>query len=150
MKFSASALLISAALATIASAVPLVAQVQANANTHIIAKRCADCTHTDGVALDIIVKASADHYSSIAQTRLNTLMAEIETAKVTSGTQDLPQEKAMLNVAIQTKATVASDTSLDVAWSKKEEIEKKMVELDAMITKLILERIQANINAELL
>ncbi|KAG0271168.1 hypothetical protein BGZ95_001060 [Linnemannia exigua] len=116
----------------------------------------------------LIVKASADHYSTIAHARLDNLMSEIQTAKVTSGAQDLPQEKAALSVAVQTKideakkacspdvlapaikATVAADANLDIPWSKKEEIEKKMAELDAKITQLMLERIQANINAELL
>ncbi|KAF9124494.1 hypothetical protein BGX30_000917 [Mortierella sp. GBA39] len=172
MKFTAATLLISAALAAVASAAPLANSVnilQGTATaTHTIVKRCGDCTHNDGLALDIIVKASADHYSTIAHTRLDNLMAEIQTAKVTSGAQDLPQEKAALNVAVQLKideakkacspevlapaimATVTSDANLDVAWSKKEEIEKKMAELDVKITRLMLERIQANINAELL
>ncbi|KAF9546303.1 hypothetical protein EC957_009917 [Mortierella hygrophila] len=172
MKFTAATLLISAALAAVASAAPLANSVdilQGTATaTHTIVKRCGDCTHNDGLALDIIVKASADHYSTIAHTRLDNLMAEIQTAKVTSGAQDLPQEKAALNVAVQLKideakkacspevlapaimATVSSDANLDVAWSKKEEIEKKMAELDVKITQLVLERIQANINAELL
>lgn len=178
MKFTAATLLISAALATVASAAPLVnnspltnnADVLQGAVTasHTIVKRCGDCTHNDGLALDIIVKASADHYSTIAHARLDNLMAEIQTAKVTSGAQDLPQEKAALSVAVQTKiddakkacspevlapaikASVAGDANLDVAWSKKEEIEKKMAELDAKITQLMLERIQTSINAELL
>ncbi|KAG0299799.1 hypothetical protein BGZ97_003539 [Linnemannia gamsii] len=172
MKFTAATLLISAALAAVASAAPVVNNVDVLQGTvtasHTIVKRCSDCTHNDGLALDIIVKASADHYSTIAHTRLDNLMAEIQTAKVTSGTQDLPQEKAALSVAVQTKideakkacspevlapaikATVTGDANLDVPWSKKEEIEKKMAELDAKITQLMLERIQANINAELL
>ncbi|KAF9103750.1 hypothetical protein BGX27_010391 [Mortierella sp. AM989] len=169
MKISTSALLVSAALATIASAIPLDVHAKAKVDARLLTKRCVDCTNTDGAALDIIIQASAVHYSSIAQQRLNGLMTTIETsAKVTSGTQDMQQEKNLLNVAVQAnveqakeactpealapviKATVASDASLDVAWSKKEEIEKKMVELDAMITKLMLERIQANINAEIL
>ncbi|KAF9281409.1 hypothetical protein BGZ88_011629 [Linnemannia elongata] len=172
MKFTAATLLISAALAAVASAAPLADNVDILQGTvtatHTIAKRCSDCTHNDGLALDIIVKASADHYSTIAHTRLDNLMAEIQTAKVTSGAQDLPQEKAALSVAVQSKideakkacspevlapaikATVTSDANLDVAWSKKEEIEKKMADLDAKITQLMLERIQANINAELL
>ncbi|KAG0021469.1 hypothetical protein BGZ80_002324 [Entomortierella chlamydospora] len=56
----------------------------------------------------------------------------------------------MATLAPIIKASVASDSNLDVARSKKEEIKKKMVKLDAIITKLMLERIQANINAELL
>ncbi|KAF9435338.1 hypothetical protein BGZ76_006489 [Entomortierella beljakovae] len=169
MKFSTSALLISAALATIASAAPLTADAQVNVKTGpVLSKRCMDCTHTDGIALDIIVKASADHYSTIAQAHLNNLMTDMEAAKVTSGAENLPEEKALLNVAVQAKidqakeactpealapiikATVSSDANLDVAWSKEEEIKNKMAELDLMITKLMLERIQVNIDAELL
>lgn len=168
MKFTACTLLISAALATIASAAPLNSQenTQIDATTRILSKRCADCTHTDGLALDLIVKASADHYSTIAHNHLDNLMVEINTAKVTSGTQELPQEKAALTVAVQVKideakkacspealapaikATVTSNANMDVAWSKKEEIEKKMAELDILITNLVLDRIQANVNAE--
>ncbi|KAG0363959.1 hypothetical protein BGX24_004811, partial [Mortierella sp. AD032] len=170
MKFTAASLLISAALAAVASAAPLANKIDILDGTsvnHNIVKRCGDCTHNDGLALDIIVKASADHYSTIAHARLDNLMSEIQTAKVTSGAQDLPQEKAALSVAVQTKideakkacssdalapaikATVAADANLDIPWSKKEEIEKKMAELDIKITQLMLERIQANINAEL-
>ncbi|KAG0300114.1 hypothetical protein BGZ98_009436 [Dissophora globulifera] len=170
MKFTSSILLISAALGAVASAVPLVAQTTATVgrNTHVVVKRCTECTHNDNIALDLIVKASADHYSSIAHARLNNLMTEIEAAKVTSDNQNMPQEKAALSVTVQTKideakkacepealapvikASVTSNANLDIAWSKKEEIEKKMAELDLMITKLMLERIQANINAEML
>ncbi|GJJ72804.1 hypothetical protein EMPS_05162 [Entomortierella parvispora] len=168
MKFSSCTLLISAALATLASAAPLISQdvTQVDATAHVLTKRCADCTHTDGLALDLIVKASADHYSAIAQNHLDNLMVEIDTAKVTSGTQDLPQEKAALTVAVQgkideakkacspevlapaIKATVTSNSNMDVPWSKKEEIENKMAELDILITNMVLDRIQANVNAE--
>ncbi|KFH64851.1 hypothetical protein MVEG_09580 [Podila verticillata NRRL 6337] len=170
MKFSTSILLISAALA-VTSAAPLVNlnNINANVATNGLAKRsCADCTHADGAALDIIIKASADHYADIAHARLDGLMNEINTAKVTSGTQDLPKEKALLTITIQNKideakkacssqelepvikASVTADANLDIPWSKKEEVEKKMAELDLKITKLVLDRIQANINAELL
>ncbi|KAF9302657.1 hypothetical protein BGZ74_005034 [Mortierella antarctica] len=163
MKFTSSILMISAALA-LASAAPLVHI--ADPIGQVLTKRCADCTNKDAVALEIIVQASADHYSNIAHVRLDNLMSEIQTAKVTSGSQDLPQEKAALTVTVQTKieeakkactpealapaikATVAANANMDVPWSKKEEIEKKMVELDVMITKLMLDRIQANIDAE--
>ncbi|KAF9335033.1 hypothetical protein BG006_001022 [Podila minutissima] len=163
MKFISSILMISAALA-LASAAPL-AHI-ADPIGQVLTKRCADCTNKDAVALEIIVQASADHYSNIAHVRLDNLMNEIQTAKVTSGSQDLPQEKAALTVTVQTKieeakkactpealasaikATVAANANMDVPWSKKEEIEKKMVELDIMITKLMLDRIQANIDAE--
>ena len=168
MKFTTCTLLISAALATLASAAPLISQdnTLVDATAHILAKRCADCTHTDGLALDLIVKASADHYSTIAHNHLDNLMVEIDTAKVTSGAQELPQEKAALTVAVQVKideakkacspealapaikATVTSNANMDVPWSKKEEIEKKMAELDILITNLVLDRIQANVNAE--
>ncbi|KAG0081262.1 hypothetical protein BGZ93_002747 [Podila epicladia] len=170
MKFSASILLISAAL-TVTSAAPLLPLNNINANAAIndLAKRsCADCTYKDGAALDIIIKASANHYADIAHTRLDILMAEINTAKVTSGTQELPKEKTLLTFTIQSKideakractsqelepvikASITADASLNIPWSNKEEVEKKMVELDLKITKLVLDRIQANINAEML
>lgn len=169
MKFTSSILLISAALATLASAAPLIVSdihVNSDSTGPVLAKRCVDCTDKDAIALDIIVKASADHYSNIAHVRLDNLLSEIQTAKVTSGAQDLPQEKAALTIAVQTKideakkacapealapaikATVTANANLDVPWSKKEEIEKKMVDLDIMITKLMLDRIQDSINAE--
>ncbi|KAG0009231.1 hypothetical protein BGZ82_004151, partial [Podila clonocystis] len=169
MKFSASILLISAALA-ITSAAPLLSQnINANAATNGVTKRsCADCTYKDGAALDIIIKASADHYADIAHARLDGLMDEINSAKVTSGTQELPKEKVLLTVTIQNKIdeakkactsqelepvikeSVAADDSFNIPWSNKEEVEKKMAELDLKITKLVLDRIQANINAEVL
>ncbi|KAF9581555.1 hypothetical protein BGW38_001384 [Lunasporangiospora selenospora] len=170
MKFNTCTLLISAALTAVASAVPLVPQPLnvVEPATHILTRRCVDCTQKDTVALNLIVKASADHYSAIAHEHLNNLMVDFSAASVTSGAQDLPQEKAALSVAVQTKideakracspealeseikVTVTSDSSMDIPWSKKDEIEKKMVELDAKITKLILERIEAQVNAELL
>lgn len=143
--------------------------INANVATNGLTKRsCADCTHADGAALNIIIKTSADHYADIAHARLDGLMNEINSAKVTSGTQELPKEKALLTITIQNrideakkacssqelepviKASVAADANLDIPWSKKEEVEKKMAELDLKITKLMLDRIQANINAELL
>ncbi|KAF9122770.1 hypothetical protein BGW39_009497, partial [Mortierella sp. 14UC] len=73
-------LLISVAIASVASAIPLNAQgsgnvnvpntAQANANTYFdrlpLHKRCGDCTHKDTAALNVIIKASADHYADIA------------------------------------------------------------------------------------
>ncbi|KAF8926514.1 hypothetical protein BGZ47_002682 [Haplosporangium gracile] len=103
-----------------------------------------------------------------------TLLMSAALATVASATplvnkaDDLPQEKVALSVAVQTKideakkacspevlapaikATVISDANLDVAWSRKEEIEKMMVELGVKITQLMLERMQPNINAEFL
>ncbi|KAG0020692.1 hypothetical protein BGZ81_009232 [Podila clonocystis] len=166
MKFTSSIILISAALA-MASAAPL-AVPEANVinPSHVLTKRCADCTNKDAAALDIIVQASANHYSNIAHVRLDNLLSEIQTAKVTSGSQDLHQEKAALTVTVQNKideakeacapealapairATVTANSNMDVAWSKKEEIEKNMVELDIMITRLMLDRMQAKIDAE--
>ncbi|KAG0300508.1 hypothetical protein BGZ99_003767, partial [Dissophora globulifera] len=88
--------------------------------------------------------------------------------KVTSGAESLPKEEAALTITIKAnidkakkecssealeaviKASVAADSNMDIPWSKKEEVEKKMVELDAKITALILERIHANVNAETL
>ncbi|KAG0312575.1 hypothetical protein BGZ97_011069 [Linnemannia gamsii] len=185
MKFTSSILLISAAIASVATAAPLAGQatgtvnvpntVQGNTNayfasTPLTKRACDDCTHKDGAALDVIIKASADHYANIAHARLDNLMREISTAKVTSGTEELPKEKALLTFAVQSKiedakkactseelvpaikAAVAADANLDVAWSKQEdkELEKKMAALDVKISKLVLDRIQANVNAELL
>ncbi|KAG0084018.1 hypothetical protein BGZ92_010254, partial [Podila epicladia] len=129
MKFASSILMISAALA-LASAAPLTRT--ADPIGQVLTKRCADCTHKDAAALDIIVQASADHYSNIAHVRLDGLMSEIQSAKVTSGSQDLPQEKAALTITVQTKieeakkacapealapairATVTADANMDV------------------------------------
>ncbi|KAF9571006.1 hypothetical protein EC968_001091 [Mortierella alpina] len=169
MKFSASALLISAALAVIATAAPLSEALNDPlATTQILSKRCAECTQVDGVALDFIVKESANHYSNIAQARLDNLLSDIKAAKVTSGAEELPQEKEMLSTTVQIqiegakrdcapealapaiKDVVTSQATFDIPWSKKEEIEKKLAELDVAITKLMLERMQNRINAELL
>ncbi|GJJ70871.1 hypothetical protein EMPS_03221 [Entomortierella parvispora] len=175
MKFT-SILLISAALAVVANAAPLSTKSPVTidatrkgisvALAPLISKRCDDCTNQDGVALDLIVKTSADHYSVIAHSRLDGLMNEIQTAKVTSGTEDMPKEKKLLTVTIQTqideakkacspealqsviKATVTSDSNFDIPWSKEEEVEKKMADLDMAITKAVLDRIQATVNAE--
>ncbi|KAG0279442.1 hypothetical protein BGZ95_001208 [Linnemannia exigua] len=121
MKFTSSILLISAAIASVASAIPLSAQgsgnanllngVHGNANTNTnayfartpLAKRCGDCTHKDTTALNVIIKASADHYADIAHVRLDNLMREIATAKVTSGAEELPKEKALLTITVQSK-----------------------------------------------
>ncbi|KAF9548251.1 hypothetical protein EC957_007020 [Mortierella hygrophila] len=185
MKFTSSILLISAAIASVAIAAPLTGQASVNLNspnnvhanadanlsrTSLTKRACGDCTHKDGAALDVIIKASADHYADIAHAHLDNLMREIATAKVTSGAEELPKEKALLTITVQSKiddakkactseelvpaikAAVAEDASLDVAWSKQEEkeLENKMVELDVKITKLVLDRIQAKVNAELL
>ncbi|KAF9149012.1 hypothetical protein BG015_009215 [Linnemannia schmuckeri] len=182
MKFTSSILLISAAIASVASAIPLAGQatgkvnvhntVQGNANAYFaripLTKRCNDCTHKDGAALNAIIKASADHYADIAQARLDNLMNEIATAKVTSGTEELPREKALLTDTVQInidnakkactpeelvpaiKSAVEADDNLNIAWSKQEdqELKKKMAELEVMIMKMVLDRIQANIDAE--
>ncbi|KAF9955460.1 hypothetical protein BGZ72_003725 [Mortierella alpina] len=197
MKFPITVLLVSAALATIASAAPLgqvlnspiasaaplgqvlnnpiasaapLGQVLNNpiATTQALTKRCANCDKKDVLALNLMVKASADHYSAIAHDRLENLLSEIKTAKVTSGSVELPTEKQMLSAAVQIKIdaakkdcesealvpaikdVVTTQAVFDIHWSQKAEIENKMAELDLAITKLILERIQNNINAELL
>ncbi|KAG9072695.1 hypothetical protein KI688_000469 [Linnemannia hyalina] len=184
MKFTSSILLISAAIASVASAIPITGQatgnvgapntVQVTANANFartpLTKLCGDCTEKDGAALEVIIKASADHYADIAHARLDNLMNEIATAKVTSGAEELPKEKALLTITVQSnidnakkactseelvpaiKSAVEADANLDVAWSKQEdqELKKKMAELEVKITQLVLDRIQANINAELL
>jgi hypothetical protein len=170
MKLTTTALLISAALAAVTSGAPLVMREPSlpgtNVNSHVIAKRCTECTPKDNIALDLIVKTSADHYSTIAQTRLNSLMTEIESASVTAGGQELPREKAVLSVTVRSKIeeakkacapevlapkikeTIVTDASLDIPWSKQDAIQQKMVELDLMLTRLMLDRIQASIDAE--
>ncbi|KAG0288415.1 hypothetical protein BGZ96_007824 [Linnemannia gamsii] len=185
MKFASSILLISVAIASVATAIPLTGQatgdaifpnaVQGNAyaylaRTPLTKRACSGCTHKDSAALDVIIKASADHYADIAHARLDNLMREFATAKVTSGAEDLPREKALLTTAVQTninnakkactskelvpaiKAAVAADANLDVPWSKQEDqkLKNKVAELEVKITQLVLDRIQANINAELL
>jgi hypothetical protein len=136
-------------------------------NTDII-KRCSDCTSKDEEALSLVVDASAKHYSKIAHVRLDNLWREIRGVKVTNGDKDLPKERAALTIAIKTnidkakkdcssealapiiKATVTSDPTLDIPWSKKEEAEKKLVDLDIKLTKVVLDRVHGIINAELL
>lgn len=185
MRFTFSILLISVAIASVTTAIPLTSQAtgdvdfsnapEGNAHAYFarapFTKRaCSGCAHKDGAALDVIIKAAADHYADIAHARLDNLMRDIATAKVTSGTEALPKEKALLTITVQSnidnakkactskelvpmiKAAVAADANLDVAWSKQEdqELKKKVAELEVKITQLVLDRIQANINAELL
>ncbi|KAF9968347.1 hypothetical protein BGZ70_004744 [Mortierella alpina] len=169
MKLSASVLLISAALATIASAAPLLGQNLKSpvAVTPILSKRCNDCTHVDGLARDLIIRESATHYSNIAYIHLDGLSNEIQAAKVTSGAEDLPREKEMLSSTVQIRIddakrdcapealaqaienVVTSQATFDIPWSNTVEIEKKMAELDVAITQLMLERIQNRMDAEL-
>ncbi|KAF9430126.1 hypothetical protein BGZ94_008232 [Podila epigama] len=165
MKFSS--IIISAALATIAAAAsPL--PVGDILGDNSLLKRCAECTSADQHALDVIISASADHYSKIAHVRLDNLLKEMDTASVTSGNQDLPKEKALLALAVKInidqakkacdsetlapliKASINSDSNLDIPWSNKNEVEEKMVVLDVLITNIVLDRIQANVNAEIL
>ncbi|KAF9420291.1 hypothetical protein BGZ94_009170 [Podila epigama] len=171
MKFSALTVLISFALAVVASAAPLLETANANVNvfSNSIAKRnCAECTQSDVTALDLILKASADHYADIARIHLDGLMQDINSAKVTSGEQDLPKEKALLSAAVQAKidaakkacsseellpaikVSVNADTNLNIPWSNKDQVDKKLADLDVKITKILLDRIQTNINAEIL
>ncbi|KAF9141230.1 hypothetical protein BGX30_005240 [Mortierella sp. GBA39] len=118
MKFTSSILLISAAIASVAIAAPLTGQASVTVNapnnfhgnadanlsrTSLTKRACGDCTHKDGAALDVIIKASADHYADIAHVRLDNLMREIATAKVTSGAEELPKEKALLTITVQSK-----------------------------------------------
>ncbi|KAG0246870.1 hypothetical protein BGX31_006934 [Mortierella sp. GBA43] len=136
-------------------------------NTDIV-KRCSDCTSKDEEALSLVVDASAKHYSKIAHVRLDNLWREIKGVKVTNGDKDLPKERAALTITIKTnidkakkdcssealapiiKATVTSDPTLDIPWSKKEEAEKKLVDLDIKLTKVVLDHVHGIINAELL
>ncbi|KAG0359983.1 hypothetical protein BG005_011753 [Podila minutissima] len=166
MKFSISSLLISAAIAAVASADPAsFAHVDVTAN---ILGNCADCTQADLHALDVIISASANHYSKIAHVRLDNLMKEMSAASVTDGTEELPKEKALLMVAVQAKindakiacmpqalapaimTTIEAHADLHVPWSQKDQVEKKMADLNLLITDLVLDLIQVDINAELL
>ncbi|KAF9352204.1 hypothetical protein BGX26_009927 [Mortierella sp. AD094] len=92
----------------------------------------------------------------------------MKAAQVTSGPEDLPKEKALLDVAVKAKidqakkdcspealeplikATIKAETGSDNEWADKEEAEKKLLDLDIKLMKLIQDRIQVNINAELL
>ncbi|KAG9326516.1 hypothetical protein KVV02_007665 [Mortierella alpina] len=165
MKFSASVLLISAALATIASAAPLVGIVDI-ITAPTAPSLCSECTIQDQSALNAIVQASADHYADIAQARLDGLMREMETAKVTSGSKDLPKERATLTITVQSRIddakkacasdvlvpaildAVTNDDSLSIPWSKSEQAERKMEALNAVIEKMILDLIQKHVSAE--
>ncbi|KAI7819143.1 hypothetical protein BC939DRAFT_460873 [Gamsiella multidivaricata] len=176
MKFSTCALLISAAIATVASAAPMAARVPTHTGTRtkanigsssVIAKRhCGECSHKDQEALDLIIDVSAKHYANIAQTRLDDLVRDLTTSRVTSSTKGLGKKKSVLDTTIQSniekakedcssealarviKTTVTSDADMDIPWSKEEEVEKIMMELDSKITQVMLEHIQTNINAE--
>ncbi|KAI8603101.1 hypothetical protein EDD21DRAFT_370034 [Dissophora ornata] len=170
MKFSYSILLISVAIAAIASAAPMPAHESANTITEIssISKRCAECTPKDGAALDLVANDSAKHYAKIFQVRLDGLMRKMEATQVTSGAVALPNAKAALTISVKSKiekakkdctsealapaikAAMTSDMNMDIPWSNKEEVGKKMVDLNALITAIILERIRANVNAETL
>ncbi|KAG0208459.1 hypothetical protein BGX28_000597 [Mortierella sp. GBA30] len=169
MKFSPSIILISAAIAAIASAAPLVGQSAASVDVAIfptMSNACADCTSKDQSALNIIVKTSADHYANIAQGQLDNLMREFEAAKVTNGSEDLPSEQKTLTVTVQSTideakqacapealapvilAIVTADPNLNIPWSKQDLAESKMAALDIAITKMILHRMQAILNAQ--
>ncbi|KAF9388868.1 hypothetical protein CPB97_000234 [Podila verticillata] len=167
MKFSFSSLLISAAIATVASTAPS-SDTHVDVTDNILTNSCAECTQADSHALDVIITASANHFSKIAHVRLDNLMKEMSLASVTSGAEELPEEKALLMVAVQTKindakiasmphalapaikATVEANANLNIPWSQKDQVERKMVDLNLLITNLVLDRIQADINAELL
>ncbi|KAF9286050.1 hypothetical protein BGZ68_003285 [Mortierella alpina] len=164
MKF-ASILLISAALATIASAAPLAGIVDIS-TAPTASSLCSECTSLDQSALNAIVKALAEHYADIAQARLDDLMREVETAKVTSGSTELPKEKATLTITVQSRiddakkacasdalapsilTAVTDDENLKIPWSQSDQVEKKMEDLNATIEKIILDRIEAYMNAE--
>ncbi|KAF9115352.1 hypothetical protein BGX27_008121 [Mortierella sp. AM989] len=164
MKFTKSILLISAAVATIASANPLVDRALVDSGVSTFIQR-----RSDTPALDALVKIYSDHYSDIALVHLNILSDEMEAAKVTSGTEELPEEKALLTAAVNAKidqakedcspdvlgplieATIRAETgSDDVQWANKEEAERKLLDIDAKVAELVVNRIQVNINAELL
>ncbi|KAF9379154.1 hypothetical protein CPC16_010902 [Podila verticillata] len=167
MKLSISSLLISAAIATVAFATPS-SDTHVDVTANVLNNHCAECTQADSHALDVIVTASASHFSKIAHVRLDNLMAEMSLASVTSGAEEMPKEKALLMVAVQTKindakiasmphalapaikATVEANADLNIPWSQKDQVEKKMIDLNLLITNLVLDRIQAVINAELL
>ncbi|KAI1313872.1 hypothetical protein EDD11_002443 [Mortierella claussenii] len=92
MKFSTSIPLISAALASIASVAP----VMDKSSSHIMAvaalssnvvKRCAECTHQNSAALNLVVKPFADRYANNANVHLHNLMRELATASITVETE---------------------------------------------------------------
>ncbi|KAG0074300.1 hypothetical protein BGZ92_003443, partial [Podila epicladia] len=166
MKLSISSLFISAAIAAVASTAPASdSHVDITAN---ILGNCAGCTQADSNALDVIISASANHYSKIAHVRLDNLMKEMSTASVADGTEELPKEKALLMVAVQTKindakiacmphalepaikTAIEAHADLHIPWSQKDQVEEKMADLNLLITDLVLDRIQVDINAELL
>ncbi|KAF8926288.1 hypothetical protein EDD21DRAFT_185690 [Dissophora ornata] len=166
MKFISSILMISAAIATVATAAPLASRESiTNANIPSnLSKRCTGCTHEDGVARDLFVSASANLYAGIARDRLDLLKLKIEAAKVPSGVEALPRE-AMLMVTVKStidKAkqdctsealapvimeTIAEDPSMDFTWSNKKEVEKRMTDINAKITDIVIKRLQFNVNA---
>ncbi|KAF9148918.1 hypothetical protein BGX21_006205 [Mortierella sp. AD011] len=89
-------------------------------------------------------------------------------AKVTCGSEDLPIEDILLNIAVKAKvnqakkdcspevleplatATIEAKTGLNDKWTRNEETKRKLSDLDVKFTKLIQDRIQINVNAGLL
>ncbi|KAG0004506.1 hypothetical protein BGZ79_009039 [Entomortierella chlamydospora] len=139
MKIAKSTLLISIMIATNASAVPL--------TPNLLSRR------GDNPIVNAIVKVTAGHCFDIANPR----------------SPELPKEKALLDVAIKAKidqakkdcslealeplikATIEAETDSDDKWADNEETKKKkLLDLNVKIANLILDRIQANVNAELL
>src|SRR5688572_26505700 len=105
MKYNISLLLISAAIAMVANGAPTISinQPPFDNTFNLFNKRCAECTHIDRSALDSIATTSAYHYAEIAHSRLDSLMEEINTVKVSSGYTDLPHEKSLLIEIIKVK-----------------------------------------------
>ncbi|KAG0013429.1 hypothetical protein BGZ80_011079 [Entomortierella chlamydospora] len=163
MKFDKTILLISIAIATVVSANPLEpASVGAAVTANPLSRR------DDDPILHAIVKLTTGHYPDIANLGLDGLLGDMKAAKVTSGSEELPKERDLLNIAVKAKidqakkdcsresleplarATIGAETDSDNKWADNEETKRKLLGLDAKLVKLIQDRIQVNINAELL
>ncbi|KAF9404679.1 hypothetical protein BGZ76_006851, partial [Entomortierella beljakovae] len=166
MKFTKSILLATAAMAAIASAAPLVNQTPNDVNTVVTTNALGK--RDDTAAINAIVQISANHYADIAKINLDNLLNDIDAAKVTSGKDELPNEKTLLSLAVKAniekakqdcsaeslkpliKATVKAETGSDSQWEDKDKATKLLVDIDVKITEILNQCLKVNINADVL
>ncbi|KAF9366025.1 hypothetical protein BGX34_006735 [Mortierella sp. NVP85] len=159
MKFTSSILLISAAIAAVVSAAPLPSDT---IDVTLENSKVADLDVLGGYLSGL--KARNDRLADLTICYVISRLSR----SPTSGKKNLPKEKAALTLIVKTKidkakkgysseslapiikAIVTSDASLDIPWSKKDEAEKKGVELDAKVTDIVLNLLEQAIGAELL
>ncbi|KAF9153260.1 hypothetical protein BGX21_003814 [Mortierella sp. AD011] len=150
MKLDKTIPLIPIAVATVVPADPL---EPANVGAAVVANPLS--RRDDNPTLRAIVKLTTGHYSDIANLRLGGLLGDMKAVKVTSGSEDLPKERALLNIAVKAgierllTATIEAETDSNDN-SADEKNKRKLLGLDAKLVKLIQNRIQVNNNVELL